>query len=112
MEIFVLGYLAFVLIMIISFWKVFTKAGKPGWAIFVPIYNIIVMLQVAGRPVWWIILFFIPVVNAIIAIIMYIDIAKAFGKSVGFGLGLVFLGFIFWPILGFGDAQYQGNAAA
>ena len=86
----------------------FVKAGQPGWASIIPIYNGIVVLQIAGRPVWWILLYLIPVVNLIIAIIVMVDFAKSFGKGVGFALGLIDLGFIFMPILAFGDSQYLG----
>jgi hypothetical protein len=99
--------LALVVAVLAGVWKVFVKAGKPGWGSIVPFYNIILMLQIAQRPLWWIVLFFIPVVNLIIAIIMSVDIAKYFGKGTGFGVGLALLGFIFFPILGFGDAVYQ-----
>ncbi|MEW6365687.1 MAG: DUF5684 domain-containing protein [Acidobacteriota bacterium] len=105
---FFLIWLVILVVVIAGLWKVFTKAGKPGWACIIPIYNVIVILQIAGRPVWWIILLLIPVVNLVIAIMVGIDIAKAFGKGTGFGLGLVFLGFIFYPILGFGSAEYVG----
>ena len=91
-----------------ALWKVFTKAGHPGWAALVPIYNGIVLLQIAGRPLWWFILFFIPFVNFIVAIVVAMDVARAFGKSAGFGLGLAFLSPVFYPILGFGSAQYEG----
>jgi hypothetical protein len=90
---------------------VFTKAGEPGWACIVPIYNIYILLRIAGRPGWWLILYFVPIVSIIVAIIVAIDLARAFGKGAGFGLGLVFLGFIFFPILAFGDAQYGGGTA-
>ncbi|NUM50750.1 MAG: signal peptidase I [Flavobacteriales bacterium] len=105
-------YLAIIVLMIASMWKVFTKAGKPGWAAIVPIYNIIVLLQIVGRPTWWIILFLIPIVSFIIMIMVMIDVAKSFGKGGGFAAGLILLGIIFWPILAFGDAQYVGPAAA
>jgi hypothetical protein len=108
----ILIYLAIIIFVIAAFWKVFEKAGKPGWAAIVPIYNIIVMLEIIGRPLWWIVLLLIPIVNFVVAIIVYIDLAKSFGKGVGFGIGLLFLGIIFFPILGFGDAQYEGPAAA
>jgi hypothetical protein len=91
---------------IAGLWKTFTKAGKPGWAAIIPIYNFLVLLQVAGRPWWWILLLLIPIVNLIIVIVVDIDVAKNFGKSALFGVGLAFLGFIFYPILGFGDARY------
>jgi hypothetical protein len=89
-------------------WKVFQKAGEPGWAVIVPIYNFVVLLRIAGRPLWWILLYFIPVVSLIPSIMVPIDIAKRFGKGTGFGIGLLFLPFIFYPILGFGDATVEG----
>jgi len=103
--------LALLVAIIAGLWKVFTKAGKPGWASIIPIYNGIVLLEIAGKPLWWIILFFIPCVNIIIAILVAMDVAKNFGKGAGFGLGLAFLPFIFYPILGFSDARYQPVAA-
>jgi hypothetical protein len=104
-------YFAVIILLIAAMWKVFSKAGQPGWAAIIPIYNIYVICKVAGRPGWWLLLMLIPFVNFIILIILSIDIAKSFGKGAGFGLGMAFLGFIFWPILGFGSAQYQGGAA-
>jgi uncharacterized protein DUF5684 len=95
-------------IMIAAMWKTFTKAGQPGWASLIPIYNIYILCKIVGRPAWWIILLLIPFVIFIIGIILCVDLAKSFGQGVGFGLGLVFLSFIFYPILGFGSAQYQG----
>ena len=106
--IFWICYFAVIILLIASIWKVFSKAGQPGWAAIIPIYNIYVMCKVAGRPGWWLILMLIPFVNFIIWIILCVDIAKAFGKGAGFGVGLALLGFIFFPILGFGSAQYQG----
>lgn len=99
--------IAISLFVIISMWKVFVKAGQPGWGVLIPIYNVYLMLQIAGRPGWWLILFLIPFVNFIVGIIVDIDIAKNFGKDAAFGLGLFFLGFIFYPILAFGSATYQ-----
>ena len=99
------------LVLIVAMWKVFTKAGQPGWASIIPIYNIYIWCKIVGRPWWWILLMLIPFVNFIICIILCIDLAKSFGKGVGFGLGLAFLGIIFFPILGFGSAQYQGPTA-
>ena len=105
-------WLAVGIFMIAALWKVFTKAGKPGWAVLIPFYNAYVYLQIAGKPGWWLILLFIPFVNFIIAIIATIALAEKFGKGVGFALGLIFLGFIFFPILGFGSAQYQAAKTA
>src|SRR5438309_8050532 len=92
-------------LMIVAMWKIFTKAGQPGWASIIPIYNIYIWCKIVGRPWWWILLMLIPLVNFIICIILCIDLAKSFGKGVGFGLGLALLGIIFFPILGFGSAQ-------
>ena len=74
----------------------------------IPIYNLIVLVKIAGKPIWWFILFFIPIANIVVAILVPIALAEKFGKGVGFGIGLILLGFIFYPILAFGDAQYQG----
>ena len=109
--IFIIVWLVVAVLMIAAMWKVFSKAGQPGWASIIPIYNLYVMCKIAGRPGWWVILMLIPFVNLIVIIILCIDIAKSFGNGVGFGLGLFFLGFIFFPILGFGSAQYQGPSA-
>ncbi len=96
-------------ITIISWWKIFTKAGREGWKSLIPIYNLIVLLEIAHMPLWWVVLFFIPVANFIALIMLNNNLAKTFGKSSAFGLGLTFLGFIFYPILAFGPAQYSGN---
>lgn len=105
-------FLAFMVVIMASMWKVFTKAGQPGWGILIPFYNAYLMLKIAQKPGWWLILYFIPFVNIVVAVLASIGIAKAFGKSAGFGWGLLILGFIFYPILGFGDSQYQGPAAS
>jgi hypothetical protein len=99
------------LVLIVAMWKVFTKAGQPGWASIIPIYNLYIWCKIVGRPWWWILLMLIPFVNFIVCIILCIDLAKSFGKGVGFGIGLALLGIIFFPILGFGSAQYQGPSA-
>jgi hypothetical protein len=98
--------LAIALMMIASMWKVFTKAGQPGWAVLVPVYNIVILLKITGKPMWWLAFFFVPVANFVVMIMIVIALAKSFGKSTGFGLGMLFFGFVFYPILGFGDAQY------
>ena len=104
-------WVAYTILMIAAWWKIFTKAGQPGWASIIPIYNLYIWCKIVGRPWWWILLMLIPFVNFIIIIILCIDLAKSFGKGVGFGLGLLFLGIIFFPILAFGSAQYQGPSA-
>jgi hypothetical protein len=100
--------LALSILLLASTWKVFTKAGKPGWAALVPIYNLVVILEIARKPLWWLLLFLVPVANVVVAFIVHISLAERFGKGAGFGVGLAMLGFIFFPILGFGDARYQG----
>lgn len=105
----VLLYLAVIVINIASLVRIFVKAGQPGWAAIVPIYNVIVLLQIVRKPLWWIVIFFIPFANIIAAIIIYDALAKSFGKGTGFTVGLILLGFIFLPILAFGDAEYVYN---
>lgn len=100
--------LALGVFLIFSLWRVYAKAGQPGWACLIPIYNVIVLLRIAGRPAWWVLLFLVPFLNVIVAILVLIDVARSFGKGVAFGIGLVLLGFIFFPILAFSDAQYYG----
>ena len=101
-------YLAFAVFFVVTYWKLFTKAGEPGWYAIIPILNIYTLIKIAGRPGWWVILAIIPFVNLVVIILVMLDLAKAFGKDTGFGIGLVFLGFIFLPILAFGDSQYLG----
>jgi hypothetical protein len=100
--------LAIVVFELVALWKVFTKAGQPGWATLVPFYNLYVLLKITGKPGWWLILFFVPLVNLVVAVLIYLALAKTFGKGVGFGIGLFVLAPIFLPILAFGDAQYHG----
>lgn len=108
----ILIYLAIIVLMIASLWKIFSKAGKPGWASIVPIYNIIVMLEIVGKPTWWIILYLIPFVNIVVGIIINIQMAKSFGKDTGFAIGMILLPFIFFPLLAFGNAQYTKPSVA
>ena len=104
---FVTVLIAIWVVLLVSLWKIYQKASRPGWASLVPIYNVVVLLQIAGKPAWWIILLLIPLVNIVTSFIAYIALAKAFGKGAGFGVGLVLLCVIFFPILAFGDARYQ-----
>jgi hypothetical protein len=110
MGVILLCIFAVAVVTIAGMWRVFEKAGKPGWAAIIPIYNLIVLLEITGRPIWWIFFFLIPLVNFVFGIIVNIDLAKSYGEGVGFALGLTFLGFIFYPILGFGSAKYLGPA--
>jgi len=104
----IIAVLAFALILLDATWKIFTKAGKPGWASIVPVYNVVLLLEIVGKPAWWILLWLIPVVNIVVIIIVYHRLALSFGKGILFTIGLIFLGFIFFPILAFGKAQYLG----
>lgn len=110
---FLLVMLAIVVVLIIGVWKTFTKAGQPGWASIVPIYNVYIMTKIAGRPGWWVLLFFVPIANFVVAIVLAIDIAKSFGQSAVFGVLLLFLlSGIGYLILGFGNYRYVGPSAA
>ncbi|MBY0347289.1 MAG: hypothetical protein GTN67_04190 [Hydrotalea flava] len=104
------AYLAIILLVLIAQWKIFEKAGQPGWACIIPIYNFIVLMRVIGKPWWWLLLMLIPVVNIVFAIWSVNLLSKSFGKEEGFTIGLLILPFIFYPILAFGDATYKGPA--
>lgn len=103
--------LGFLVLILASLWKVFTKAGQPGWACLIPIYNAYILFKMAGKPGWWLLLLILPLVNFVILIIVYIALAERFGKGVGFGIGLALLGVVFFPILAFGDAKYTAPPA-
>ena len=98
-------------IMIVAHWKIYEKAGKPGWAAIIPIYNLIILLEIVGKPLWWIILFFIPCVNIVFLVWVTNLLSKSFGQSGGFTVGLLLLGVVFYPILGFGNYKYLGPSA-
>lgn len=95
-------------LMLVAMWKVYVKAGQPGWACLVPIYNIVVMCNIAKVSPWIILAMLIPFVNFIVMIYLYFKLAESFGKGFGFTVGMILLPFVFWPILAFGDAEYIG----
>jgi uncharacterized membrane protein YhaH (DUF805 family) len=99
--------LALAVLMIASMWKIFTKAGMPGWGALIPFYNLYLLCKVCGKSGWWVLLMFIPLVNFVIAILLMIELATSFGKGAGYAVGLILLGFVFLPMLAFGDAKYQ-----
>jgi hypothetical protein len=105
-------YAAVIVLLCASQWVIYQKAGKRGWYSLIPVYNILVLLQIVGKPWWWILLFLIPFVNIIFAIWMLNMLSKSFGKNEGFTVGLLLLSFIFLPILAFGKAKYVGPAGA
>ena len=108
MTVLLLVYVALAVLVIAAYWVIFGKAGKPGWAAIVPVYNGMVMAEIAGRPSWHGIMLIIPIVNLVFAFMITIDIAKSFGKGTGFGVGMVLLPMIFPPMLAFGGAKYEG----
>ena len=103
----VIVLLALIVFAIVCQWKVYAKAGQPGWACIVPIYNLVVLLQIVNKPVWWIILMLIPIVNIVIFIIVLHRLSLSFGKGGGFTVGLLFLNIIFWAILAFDKSEYK-----
>jgi Family of unknown function (DUF5684) len=101
---------ALVVTVVAGMWKTFTKAGQPGWGVLIPIYNAYLLTQIAKKPGWWVLLLFIPIVNLIVNAIVSVGVAENFGKGAGFGIGLFFLPFIFYPVLGFGEATYASRS--
>ena len=95
-------------VMIVALWKIYAKAGEPGWASIVPFYCNYVLFKIAMGNGWLFLLLFVPVVNIVFGIMVYFKLASAFGKGVGFGFGLLFLTPIFILILAFGSAEYIG----
>lgn len=100
--------LAIAVVALVGLWKVFQKAGKPGWGAIVPFYNLYCLFEMSFGTGWLFLLMLVPCVGQIMLIIMWVKLAVAFDKGVGFGIGILFLPFIFLPMLGFGDAQYVG----
>lgn len=94
-------------LMIVSMWKIYAKAGKPGWASLIPFYNMWVLAEICGKPGWWGLLCLIPYAGIVFLILLYIDLAKRFGKGAGYAVGLILLGIVFFPMLAFGDARYH-----
>jgi hypothetical protein len=110
--IFLIVWLGLIALVVAGWWKLFVKAGEPGWAAIVPIYNLIVLIKIAGKPIWWIVMAIIPCLNIIFLILVALEIAKAFGKDVGYAIGLFLLPMVFYPLLGFSNAQYQGTKSS
>jgi hypothetical protein len=100
--------IAMLFLVIASMWRLFAKAGEAGWKSVVPIYNVVVLFKLVGRPWWWLVLMLVPVVNLIPGIMVCFDLAKAYGKGTGAGFGILLLGPIFIMWLAFGDARYVG----
>lgn len=113
--IFAVLFLVYILVLVVligSMWKLFTKANKPGWAAIIPFYNIIVMLEIIGRPLWWFVCMFIPFVSIWFSIVLALDLAKSYGKSTLYGVLLILLPIVGFPLLAFGkDTHYVGPVA-
>lgn len=110
LTLFLIPALALTVLQLAGTWRVYEKAGKHGWACLIPIYNFFVLLQIVEKPDWWIVWMFVPLANLIVFIWVTNLLSKSFGKDEAFTLGLLFFSFIFYPILGFGNATYQGGA--
>ena len=103
-------YLAVLILVIAGMWRIFEKAGQPGWGAIIPIYNLYLLTVIAQKPGWRTVMFFIPLANIVFGVMTMYEVAKRFGKGVGFTVGLILLSFVFVPILGLGDAQYTPEA--
>jgi len=100
-----------VLVVVAGVWKTFVKAGRPGWAAIIPVYNLYVMLDIGDNEWWWLlVIIFVPILNIYGMYKMFAGVSRAFGQGIGFALGLWFLGVVFWPLLGFGDYAYRGSS--
>lgn len=107
------GILVLVVVSVAALWRVFTKAGRPGWAAAVPLYHWYVLVKVVGRPGWWTALLLIPLVNLIVWLRLAQDLDRSFGKTTAFAvLGLWLFPLVGHAILGFGNARYRGPSAA
>lgn len=108
----ILAVVAIIVLTLVGWWKMFAKAGQPGWTCIIPFVNVYILLKIVGRPGWWLLLFFLPIISFIVFIVVMIDLAKSFGKGSLFAVGLVLLSVVFIPVLGLGKSEYQGPAAA
>ncbi len=106
----VIFILAISILVIIAQWRIYEKAGQPGWAVLIPFFNFYILLKIVGKPAWWLLWIFVPLANIVVEIWVTNLLSKSFGKDEAFTLGLIFLSVIFYPILGFGKAEYKGPA--
>ena len=108
-----LFYVVFLVLMVVAYWRIFTKAGEAGWKSIIPIWNVIVLLKIIGRPWWWLLLMFIPFVNIVVAIVVALDLGKAFGKDTVWSVFLLIIfSVVGYLLLGYGDAKYVGPAGS
>ena len=104
-------WLVVVVVLLAAYWRIFAKAGRPGWASLIPIYNVVTLLHITGRSGWWVVGMCVPLLNIFVAIRLVFELAGAFGRGIGFGFGLLLLSPIFVPVLGFGDSRYVGRSS-
>lgn len=100
-----------ILLMICSMMGIFIKANKPWWAALIPIYNLVVLLEIVGKPIWWLLFMFVPIANFVVSILIAHSLSRSFGKDAAYTAGLVLAGIVFYPMLAFGSARYQGHPA-
>jgi len=105
-------WLGLTALLVVAQWRIFAKAGVPGWACLIPVYNVVKLLHISGRSGWWLLGLGVPFLNLFIVIRLVFDLASAFGRGVAFGFGLLLLAPIFVPVLGFGSARYVGRGLA
>ena len=97
--------------LLAGMWRVFEKAGKPGWFVLVPVYNLVTLARISGCSGWWVLWMIVPAVNIVLLVVLHVRLARRFGRGVPFGLGLTFIGPIFYPVLGFGGASFTASAS-
>lgn len=103
----VAGFIGLIIFEVAAVWKIYTKAGQSGWSSLIPIYSMIILCRMAKRPEWWVLLLFVPFVSLVVVVLLYIDLARSFGKDIGFAILMIFFPFVMFPILGYGSAQYR-----
>jgi hypothetical protein len=94
--------------LLAALWRIVAKAGRPGWISLIPLYNLVVLLQIIGRPWWYLVFLCFPPAAAVLAVVLLFGVTRSFGKGWPFAIGMVFLPFVFIPILAFGGAGYVG----
>jgi hypothetical protein len=100
--------LAVSLLIIAAYWIIYERAGQAGWKSLIPFYNMYVLMEISGKPGWWMFLLVVPLVGVVVYLLAMLSLAKKFGRSELFGVGIFILPMIFLPLLAFGGSQYEG----
>lgn len=95
-------------IMLVSMWKLFVKAGYAGWKALIPFYNLYILFEFTWGNGILFLLCLIPLANVVVLILTNYKLAVTFGQTAAFTIGLIFLSAVFLPILAFGPAEYEG----